>query len=292
MPNRGLKESILTSDSLDRLSAEAERLFYRLLVVVDDYGWTYGDLRLLLAACFPLRASVFTCEQMRAWATELLDQKIIELYEYQGREYVHFTEWQKHNTPRAAKSKYLIQSNLQSANRLTTFASSCTQLHADAPVLETRDKRLETRDKPPLSPPKVTAHAVTSALFTDFWVAYPNKVAKAQAQKTFMKLSPEHQQAAVNGIGAWLAERELRRKAGGFVPELPNPSTWLNGHRWDDRPAPAELGGGNGRHGAAPKTNNTPSQAAAMDYEALEARFPGQFTEKARLQREARERSV
>ena len=289
MPNRGLKESILTSDSLDRLSAEAERLFYRLLVVVDDYGWTYGDLRLLLAACFPLQASVFTCEQMRAWATELLEQKIIELYEYQGREYLRFIEWQKHNTPRAAKSKYQIHGNQQSARRLTTFASKCTQMHADALVLETRDSRLETRDKPPLSPPTATAHAAASALFADFWAIYPNKVAKAQAQTTFKKLTPELQQAAVDGIGPWLAERESRRKAGGFVPELPNPSTWLNGHRWEDKPAPAERGG-NGRPSASPKTNNTASQAAAIDWEMLEERFPGQFERKAAAQRQARER--
>lgn len=38
MPNRILKESITTSETLDSLSAEEERLFYRLLVICDDYG--------------------------------------------------------------------------------------------------------------------------------------------------------------------------------------------------------------------------------------------------------------
>lgn len=235
MPNRGLKESILTSDSLDRLSAEAERLFYRLLVVVDDYGWAYGDLRLLLAACFPLRASEFTCVQLRAWATELLDQKIIELYEFECREYVHFTKWQKHNRPRATKSKYPIHANLQSASRLTTFASNCMQLQADVAVLETSDKRLETRDKREKRE-KATSAAVAGSLFADFWAAYPNKVAKVQAMKTFKKLSPENQRAAVDGIRPWIAQRDVRRRAGQFVPETPNPSTWLNGHRWEDEP--------------------------------------------------------
>jgi hypothetical protein len=40
MPNRNIKESILTSDTLDILTAEEERLFYRLIVICDDYGRT------------------------------------------------------------------------------------------------------------------------------------------------------------------------------------------------------------------------------------------------------------
>lgn len=38
MPNRIIKESICTSDTLASLSAEAERLFYRLMVQCDDFG--------------------------------------------------------------------------------------------------------------------------------------------------------------------------------------------------------------------------------------------------------------
>ena len=38
MPSRILKESICTSESLAYLSAEAEVLFYRLIVKVDDFA--------------------------------------------------------------------------------------------------------------------------------------------------------------------------------------------------------------------------------------------------------------
>ena len=41
MPSRILKESICTSESLAHLSAEAEVLFYRLIVKVDDFGLYY-----------------------------------------------------------------------------------------------------------------------------------------------------------------------------------------------------------------------------------------------------------
>ena len=38
MPNRILKESVCTSDSIDSLSWFEECLFYRLIVNCDDYG--------------------------------------------------------------------------------------------------------------------------------------------------------------------------------------------------------------------------------------------------------------
>lgn len=38
MPNRIIKESICTSDTLSRLSDFQENFFYRLIVSVDDYG--------------------------------------------------------------------------------------------------------------------------------------------------------------------------------------------------------------------------------------------------------------
>ncbi len=38
MPSRILKESICTSENLATISAEAEVLFYRLIVKADDFG--------------------------------------------------------------------------------------------------------------------------------------------------------------------------------------------------------------------------------------------------------------
>ena len=38
MPNRIIKESVCRSDSIDSLSWFEEVLFYRLIVVCDDYG--------------------------------------------------------------------------------------------------------------------------------------------------------------------------------------------------------------------------------------------------------------
>ena len=54
MPSRIIKESITTSESLSEVSAEAERLFWRLVVKADDFGLYYGNPRILASMCFPL----------------------------------------------------------------------------------------------------------------------------------------------------------------------------------------------------------------------------------------------
>lgn len=47
MPNRIIKESICVSDSIDSLSWFEEVLFYRLIVVCDDYGRFDGRIPII-----------------------------------------------------------------------------------------------------------------------------------------------------------------------------------------------------------------------------------------------------
>ena len=59
MPSRILKESICTSESLAYLSAEAEVLFYRLIVKADDFGLYYGSPKILAAERTDRKEGVF-----------------------------------------------------------------------------------------------------------------------------------------------------------------------------------------------------------------------------------------
>ena len=64
MPNRILKESICMSDSLALVSAEAERLFYRLIVKCDDYGVYYGHEQIIKNTCFAANADQIPTDQI------------------------------------------------------------------------------------------------------------------------------------------------------------------------------------------------------------------------------------
>ena len=60
MPNRIIKESIRTSDSINDLSWFEECLFYRLIVSCDDFGRFDGRPAIIKGTCFPLKEGVTT----------------------------------------------------------------------------------------------------------------------------------------------------------------------------------------------------------------------------------------
>ena len=60
MPNRIIKESICTSDSIDSLSWFEEVLFYRLIVNCDDYGRFDGRPSIIKSRLFPLKENLTT----------------------------------------------------------------------------------------------------------------------------------------------------------------------------------------------------------------------------------------
>jgi len=131
MPNRQLKESICTSESLALVSAEAERLFYRIIVNADDYGRYHGNPKVILAECFPLRIGDFAPKDIEAWLTELERVGMIRRYATDKRRFLHIVSWREHNTPRAKTSKYPSPDDCTHTN-LQTSANICKQTHENA----------------------------------------------------------------------------------------------------------------------------------------------------------------
>ncbi len=88
MPNRIIRESILTSRAVDKLTADEEVFYRRLMSVVDDYGRYHGDPRLLLAATFPLRVASITPAQVAEWLRGCQAAGLVEAYTVANRDYV------------------------------------------------------------------------------------------------------------------------------------------------------------------------------------------------------------
>ena len=103
MPTRYLKPGIRDSELIDGLSAEAEVLFYRLLVTVDDFGRADARPSMVKAACFPIKdaATQAKCEK---WLAELASAGLVDVYSVGGKPYLQVRKWD--NTPRAKESKY------------------------------------------------------------------------------------------------------------------------------------------------------------------------------------------
>lgn len=106
MANRLIRDRAITSESVDMLSAEAERCFYRLILCADDWGRFEARRELLIAKLFPLKVKHISEEEMEAWLLEMEGAGIVTLYRSGGREYGEFSNWAKHNTIRNKQSKF------------------------------------------------------------------------------------------------------------------------------------------------------------------------------------------
>lgn len=99
MPSRVIRGEINRSESLSRVSMEAELTFDRLLLAVDDYGRLDARPAALKAELFPMRDSV-TPAKVRRWVEELasIEDPPVRFYRVGGREYLYFPNWEKHRS--------------------------------------------------------------------------------------------------------------------------------------------------------------------------------------------------
>lgn len=105
MPNRMIKETIKTSDSINSLSWFAEVMFYRLLLTVDDYGRMDGRPVVLRNTLFPTRDDV-TTEAIKKGLEELLKSEVIFEYKVDGKSYICFPNFAEYQRLRAKNPKY------------------------------------------------------------------------------------------------------------------------------------------------------------------------------------------
>jgi len=82
--------------------------------------------------------------------------------------------------------------------------------------------------------------------FADFWLLYPKRIAKMEAEKAWNRTSAAERVESLTALIAWrsvwIAEGRLQ-----FVP---NASTWINQKRWSDE-LPESWGASHASHIAA-----------------------------------------
>ena len=117
MPNRILREGILTSERVCSLSWQAEILYRRLMSVVDDYGRYFGKPMALRAACYPLQLDAVRDADIEKWLAELVPAKLIRLYQINGAQFLEMSDFRQHM--RAKKSKYPAPDGAQEVTATT-----------------------------------------------------------------------------------------------------------------------------------------------------------------------------
>lgn len=123
MPNRIIKESICRSEEIDSLSWLEEVLFYRLIVVCDDFGRYDGRAKIIKGSCFPLKD--ITEKTINEALDKLSAVGLVRVYETQGKPYLQLVTWADHQRIRNQKSKY---PEFTSDCKLLTFDSKGQQM--------------------------------------------------------------------------------------------------------------------------------------------------------------------
>ena len=214
VPNRIIKESICTSEDIAGLSMGAEILFYHLIVKADDYGVYFGNEQIIKNTCFPLKSSEIKLKQVASWLNELINAGLIFAYVAEdGKKYIQFVKWAKHQQIRAKKSKY------------PPFDSTCNQLLADDGNSCRNPIQYEIQSISAQSADEI------ESCFLALWDLYPKKAGKSSvAKKAKIELHKAGFDVVSSAIENYKAEIQRENRDMQYVK---NGSTFFNG-AWKD----------------------------------------------------------
>ena len=136
MPSRLIKESIHLSEKVSALTDFQFRLWVNLITYVDDYG--RGDARpaVIKGACFPLRERV-TQKDIDAALAGLAGAGCVGLYTVDGKPYLYFPNWEKHQSIRNKRSKFPPP-----PEGLQAIENNCKQMSANVIVIQSESESI------------------------------------------------------------------------------------------------------------------------------------------------------
>ena len=210
MPNRILREAILSSEKMAALNWQEEVFYRRLMSIVDDYGRYEANPQLLRARCYPLQTDAVRAVDITRWMAACQKSGLILCYEVSGKRYLELTNFQQQQ--RSASKYPPCESPEIICNQMLSNE------HLGVSVFG------------------VVSEVVKSAppdLFDSFWKAYPKKKAKDDAKKAFDKRKPDKAllDLMLSAIAMQSKSEDWLKDGGKFIPY---PATWLNDGRWQD----------------------------------------------------------
>lgn len=105
MPNRIIKESVCTSDTIDQMTWFEECFYTRLWTACDDYGRMDARPAILKGRLFPLKERL-SLKDIQNALQKMVDIGCVITYECDGKPYLYLPSWEVHQQVRAKKSKY------------------------------------------------------------------------------------------------------------------------------------------------------------------------------------------
>lgn len=231
MPNRILREGILTSERVNALPSEAEIFYRRLMSVVDDFGRYPAHPALLRAALYPLQLDRVREANMERLLAACEKVRLVRLYVVAGKRYLELLDFGQH--VRAKHSKCPAPDGMSNADAVHQDSISTTDAPGDgdgdgddySSSTDVDAGEVVGEEDPPEDPP-----------FVQFWRAYPRRVGKVPAEKAFAKHGcAKLMETILPAIERQKETEDWIRNGGQFIP---HPATWINRHGWEDELRP------------------------------------------------------
>jgi len=135
MPNRILREGILTSPRMAKLGWPEEVFYRRLHSVVDDFGRYYADHGLLHAACYPRQLNKVTDADIGKWLTSCVNAGLVSVYPASdGERYLELLDFGQQI--RAKKSRFPQPTSVCAADAKQETSECAASAHLDVSVSE------------------------------------------------------------------------------------------------------------------------------------------------------------
>lgn len=178
MPDRIIRESICTSETLNRLSDFEERFWHRLIVNCDDFGRFYANPAILRGKLFPLSDGK-TKKDMSDALNKLASVGLVELYTVDGKPFLHVAKWSKYQRTRAKVSKFPAPEDgivtrtycgmHPNDGKAQTLDNTCCQVTSNVPVFEYECENRESRIEGVVDARARAGDSAVSAVFNAYF---------------------------------------------------------------------------------------------------------------------------
>lgn len=216
---RNIKPGFFTNDDLVELPFEARLLFIGLWTIADKKGRLCDRPKKIKMEIFP--ADQVDCEKLLLL---LQARGFIRRYQVQGGRYIQVTNWHKHQNPHVKEADSTIPEEPVLA----------PEIPAQPPEEPERAGLIpDSLNLIPDSLKQPCAPAGARVRFEKFWLAYPKKKSKGDAEKAWKAIKPNEQlhDRILHALERAKTSAEWRNDGGKFIPY---PATWLRAKGWED----------------------------------------------------------
>ena len=259
MPNRIIKESICTSEEIDKLNSFQETVFYRLIVNCDDYGRIDARAKILKSKLFPLKD--VSTEAIEDALKALSSAELVILYHVNGRPFLQMKTWDRHQRVRSKISKYPAP-----ADGCCQMPASCGQMISDDIKCPRNPIQSNTNTESIYENTNARAREEEKDRFEEFWAVYPRKsgdIKQAYFEYLGVIQSGVDEQTLIDAV-KWQAEEKGRY--------MPNAEKWLRNMGWtEQKQEPKQKSSGRNDPAACKWTQEEQSAAIAQMMREIDA---------------------